>query len=120
MGVCKLPGTEGARRRRLDLKVYHVSEYPYAVMYFTGSKNFNRAMRLYANHQGFSLSDHGLTRIVKVGREKFATGAPVACSNERDIFSALGLPYFAPQDRDCVPACLLDFKKKLLVGELKL
>lgn len=46
MGVCKL-GPDRLHRR-IDLKGYPRSQYPFAVLYFTGSDHFNRSMRLFA------------------------------------------------------------------------
>lgn len=121
MGICRLPG-EGRKRRRIDMKVYHVSEIAFAVMYFTGSKEFNRAMRLYANKRfKLSLSDHALTpyEFKNDGtRDKVATGAGLPCYTERDIFEALKLPYLAPSERNGVPANLLSYVVEDRVEEL--
>jgi len=74
-------------------------------MYFTGSKEFNRAMRLYANKKfKLSLSDHALTPFEfrkndKGQREKVATGPGIVCKTERDIFKALNMPYLEPKQR---------------------
>ena len=81
MGICRL--RPELPRRRIDIKVYHVSEISFAVLYFTGSKDFNRQLRLYANKRfSLSLSDHALTPYRETGkkmnnglREKIATGA---------------------------------------------
>ena len=52
--------------RRLDLKVYPVAQFPFALLYFTGSDHFNRSMRFYAKKKHWTLSDHGLAPCVRV------------------------------------------------------
>ena len=56
MGVCQF---EGLSHHRIDIKYYHINEYAYALLYFTGSDMFNRSMRLYASKLGIQLNDHG-------------------------------------------------------------
>lgn len=46
MGVCKAP--KDPHYRRIDIKVYPKGQYGFAVLYFTGSDQFNRQMRLFA------------------------------------------------------------------------
>lgn len=41
MGICRLPDTE-ALFRHIDIKVYDDLEFPFALLYFTGSDIFNR------------------------------------------------------------------------------
>jgi DNA polymerase/3'-5' exonuclease PolX len=57
-GVCQL--APHRLHRRLDIKVYPATEWPFALLSFTGSGPFNRSMRLYARRAGFSLSDHDI------------------------------------------------------------
>ncbi|KAJ4457926.1 putative DNA polymerase lambda [Paratrimastix pyriformis] len=92
MGVCQLPG---GLHRRIDMKVYPLSEFPFAVLYFTGSGYFNRSMRLLAKKKGFSLSDRHI--VPRVGGMK---GSPIPCATERDIFEVLGMEYRTPEERN--------------------
>jgi DNA polymerase/3'-5' exonuclease PolX len=46
MGICKLDDKHPARR--IDIKAYPLDQYGFALLYFTGSGNFNRSMRLFA------------------------------------------------------------------------
>lgn len=82
MGIC----------RRLDMKVYVKEEFPFAVLYFTGSEYFNRSMRLYAKKKKMHLSDRELSYRT--------TGIKIKCKTERDIFTALGIEYKPPSERD--------------------
>jgi DNA polymerase/3'-5' exonuclease PolX len=75
----------------LDIKSYTTDEKPFALLYFTGSGNFNVIMRTYALKHGFKLSDTSLID------EK--TGTMISCKTEKSIFAALNLPYVKPVDR---------------------
>lgn len=46
--VAFLPATH----RRIDIKSYPATSYPFAILYFTGSDHFNRSMRLYSKQIG--------------------------------------------------------------------
>lgn len=93
MGVCKLPDHD--TWRRLDVLYSPPSEFPFALLYFTGSKEFNTQMRAYALTKGYSLNEKGLTSTTP-------GAGPVAHSidDERQIFEFLGLPYVSPPDRN--------------------
>ena len=90
MGICKL--NENSLYRRLDIKVYEKSFFPFAILYFTGSAYFNRSLRLFAKKKGYHLSDKELSN-------RF-TGVKVLCNSEEDIFKALDLKYQTPEERD--------------------
>jgi DNA polymerase IV (family X) len=49
--------------RRLDFLYTSPEEYPFAVLYFTGSKGFNTAMRQRALDLGYSLNVTRYSRI---------------------------------------------------------
>jgi NAD-dependent DNA ligase len=92
--IAKLPGDKKARR--VDFLYTAKEEYPFAVLYFTGSKIFNTVMRNRALQLGYSMNEHGLR--VMDGKKK---GAKVAATfgSEEDIFKFLGLVYKMPQER---------------------
>ncbi|XP_072177426.1 DNA polymerase lambda-like isoform X1 [Diadema setosum] len=100
MGVCRLPG-ENRKHRRIDIIVAPYSEYPCALVHFTGSGHFNRSMRALAKKKGMSLSEHALrTGVVRRGNEKIHEGIPLPVNSEEDIFRHLGLEYREPHERD--------------------
>jgi DNA polymerase (family 10) len=71
-----------------DLRVVSDAEYPFALMYFTGSKEHNIVMRQRAIERGLRLNEYGLFR------SKTETRDPkllVGCKTEEDIFQQLGL-----------------------------
>lgn len=101
MGICKLLDDEKYKVcRRIDIKVYPISQYAFAVLYFTGSDNFNRSMRLYARRKGWSLSDQSLTPSIFLGKEHVQSGETVECNSEEEIFRKLGIPFVPPNERE--------------------
>jgi DNA polymerase/3'-5' exonuclease PolX len=87
--------------RRLDLLMIPKSEYACAILYFTGSKEFNVAFRSYALEKGYTLNEHRLLAT------KEGVPAVPAFTTEKDIFDFLGLQYIEPtlrrDGRDVVP-----------------
>ncbi len=77
-----------------DLRVVSPEEYPFALNYFTGSKEHNVTMRSRARTMGWSLNEYGFT--VLPGTKK----KPPACSTEEDIYRSLGLSYVEPELRE--------------------
>ncbi|KAG6961044.1 hypothetical protein JG688_00009304 [Phytophthora aleatoria] len=99
MGVCRV--SKDLPYRRLDIKIYPRHFFGFAMLYFTGSDHFNRSMRLFANKNGWSLSDRALTRVMRVNGTKVRLGDSVICESEVDVFIALGLEYKDPTERNC-------------------
>jgi DNA polymerase beta len=92
---CMAVSTVGGQHRRLDLLLTPNEQWPFAILYFTGSDRFNVAMRAHALSLGWSLNEKGFT----------ATNAETAketlppFKTERDIFGFLGLQYIKPTER---------------------
>lgn len=92
--------------RRLDLLLTAPTEYPYAVLYFTGSDLFNIAMRGWALERGYTMNEHGMT-LVSTTNGMTSTMTPTSpdkpaapvMKSEEDIFAFLGLQYVAPTAR---------------------
>lgn len=91
LGYCRID--EQHPVRRLDLLMIPKSEYACAILYFTGSKEFNVAFRSYALEKGYTLNEHRLLPI----REGVAEVPQF--NVEKDIFDFLGLKYVEPQNR---------------------
>ena len=92
--ICKLSDNDNARR--VDFLYTSSQEYPFAVLYFTGSKGFNTVMRGYALKQGLSLNEHGISR--KIGGKK-EEKLELNIKTEKDIFDYFGLEYKKPEER---------------------
>jgi DNA polymerase/3'-5' exonuclease PolX len=94
MGYARLPAAAAdAPHRRLDLLLTPKDEYPYAVLYFTGSDRFNIVMRQRALDLGYTLNEHGMKPVAE------GADAPPRMREERDIFQFLNMDYTEPKDR---------------------
>ena len=89
-GICKYGNNPC---RRIDIMYTKPEEYPFAVLYFTGSKEFNVKMRADLLEKGMTLNEHSLknTDTKKPVNHKFIT--------EEDIFEYIGMGYVHPCDR---------------------
>ena len=92
--VAKIPSSKV--HRRVDFLYTKHEEYPFAVLYFTGSKGFNTVMRGHALKMGYSLNEHGISKMVD---KKKTEQLQNTFDSERDIFDFLGLEYREPEDR---------------------
>ncbi|WP_367873657.1 DNA polymerase/3'-5' exonuclease PolX [Luteolibacter sp. Populi] len=72
-----------------DLRAVSNAQYPFALMYFTGSKEHNVAIRSRALKHGWSLNEYG-----------FTGEAPPEVHSEADIYRALGLDFVPPALRE--------------------
>jgi len=93
--IVKTPGFPIARR--VDFMFTPPDEYPFATLYFTGSKAFNTTMRSYALKLGLSLNEHGFYYKEK-GKGK---GGKIdkTFKTEESIFESLFLKYKKPTER---------------------
>lgn len=73
-----------------DLRVVTDAQFPFALNYFTGSKEHNVAMRGRAQARGLKLNEYELA----------GDKGSVRCKDERDIYKALGLDYVPPELRE--------------------
>jgi len=62
--IGKLPNTTSTPRR-IDFLYAPPEDYPFALLYFTGSKEFNTAMRQHALNVDLTLSEHGFYKLLK-------------------------------------------------------
>ncbi len=80
-----------------DLRVVSDIEYPFALAYFTGSKEHNIVMRQRAIARGLRLNEYGLFRSAEETRDP---ALRIACAEEADLFRELGLDYVPPELRE--------------------
>lgn len=112
MCIGKLPKS-GSLYRRIDIKVYPMKQFPFALSAFTGSDHWNRSLRYFARKKGFSLSDKGLyvksqdalDYLLSVGRKTQAECSAIGhyvpdINDERDIFLTLGLEIYYKQPHE--------------------
>jgi len=79
---------------RLDIILVPIQYFYSALMHFTGSGDFNQKMRLHAKSLGYKLSEYGLVKEDKTGKQ---THIPI--TSEQDIFEVLLLKYIPPEKR---------------------
>ena len=75
---------------QVDCRVEKEKSFGAALLYFTGSKNFNIKLRKIAIKKGLKLNEYGLFR-----KNKFVCG-----KTEEEMFKALGLSYIEPELRE--------------------
>ena len=77
-----------------DLRVVSDEEYPFALMYFTGSKEHNIVLRGLAQDRGWTLNEYRLAPV-----KKDAPKVP-KIREERDIYELFGFDYIEPELRE--------------------
>jgi len=102
---------------RVDLRVVDKDSFGSALMYFTGSKNFNISLRRYARKKGYKINEYGVFKI-KGSRELKVSG-----KEEKDIFSLFKMEYIPPvlrEDRGEIDLALNHSLPDLVeVGDIK-
>ena len=75
---------------QIDLRIIAPDEYGSGLLYFTGSKQHNIALRLLAIRRGWKLSEYGLFD---------QNGQRLASRTEEEIYAALGMDWIPPELR---------------------
>ena len=90
MGFCQDPKQNKKHVRRIDIRfIPFLSWYP-ALLYFTGSKEFNQILRSKAKKLGYKLNEYGL----------YKGNKNIYVESEEEIFQILGEKYLEPQERN--------------------
>ena len=114
--------------RRVDFLYTSKEEYPFSILYFTGSKIFNTIMRNQALTMGLTMNEHGLYKMENNKKERKEKGEKVNhhFESEQDIFKYLNIEYREPWERvdsrsfkeiTEKKALLPEKKKKLVIEE---
>ncbi|HEY3862067.1 MAG TPA: DNA polymerase/3'-5' exonuclease PolX [Verrucomicrobiae bacterium] len=80
-----------------DLRVVSDAEFPFALLYFTGSKEHNIVMRQRAIQRGLRLNEYGLFHSDVETRDPKLL---VSCPTEEEVFQKLGLAFIPPELRE--------------------
>src|ERR1035437_9525566 len=80
-----------------DLRVVSDAEFPFALAYFTGSKEHNIVMRQRAIQRGLRLNEYGLFKSKEETRDAKLL---VPCQDEAEIFQKLDLVFVPPELRE--------------------
>lgn len=75
---------------QVDLRVVTDAQFPYALAYFTGSKEHNVVLRGAAQKKGLKINEYGI----------FEGSKLIECKDEVQFYKALGLPYLPPEMRE--------------------
>jgi DNA polymerase (family 10) len=73
-----------------DLRTVSEKEFPFALYYFTGSKEHNVAVRTIAKRAGYKVNEYGL----------FKGNRLIPCRDETELFKKLGFHYIPPELRE--------------------
>jgi DNA polymerase/3'-5' exonuclease PolX len=90
-GMCRL--NENNYARRIDIRLIDKESIPFALLYFTGSKNCNTNMRTIAKKKGLKLNEYGLFDCNSNNKIEHSF------NSEEDIFNYLELNYVEPINR---------------------
>ena len=86
-----------------DLRVVTTAEYPFALNYFTGSKEHNVVLRSRALQRGWTLNEYRLAPAPAdpaAKRKRKAAAAIPKIREEADLYRALDLDYIPPELRE--------------------
>lgn len=75
---------------QIDCRVVEEKSFGAALLYFTGSKNFNIKLRQLAIKKGLKINEYGVFR-----KDKFVAG-----KTEEEVFKLLGMAYVEPELRE--------------------
>lgn len=79
-----------------DLRVVSGAEYPFALVYFTGSKEHNVVLRQRALDRGWSLNEYAFS----LAESRVGQPLPEEIHDEADIHRALGMDFIEPELRE--------------------
>ena len=97
MGMCRFKDNPG---RRIDIRLVPLESYGSALLYFTGSGDFNKNMRTYALTKDYTINEYGIFKLRKDSKTgKKVKGLKMKTMTEADIFKVLDLEYVEPEKR---------------------
>jgi DNA polymerase/3'-5' exonuclease PolX len=89
MGLCQLSKKHNIRR--IDIRFIPQESYYTALLYFTGSANFNQQIRRVALSMGYKLNEYYLLNNNNI---------PFKIKSEKHIFDLLNMEYVSPNERN--------------------
>jgi DNA polymerase (family X) len=100
---------------QVDLRVVEAKSFAAALMYFTGSKEFNVRLRSLANKSNYKINEYGV-----FSESEKKVKKPPALKTETDIFSFFSMAYIEPElreDRGEIEAALKNSLPQLIKQE---
>ncbi|MBN2120844.1 MAG: DNA polymerase/3'-5' exonuclease PolX [Candidatus Omnitrophica bacterium] len=102
---------------QVDLRVVEKESFGAALLYFTGSKNFNISLRQHAIRNGYKINEYGVFKTGKKNERR------VAGKTEEEIFNLFGMDPIPPvlrEDRGEISKALKHNLPKLIeIGDIK-
>jgi len=95
-GQTKSSVLAGERNIQVDLRVVKKESFGAALMYFTGSLQFNIRLRRLAQKSGYKINEYGVFSVTDTGEEE----KKVAGRSEEGIFKLFNLQIIPPQLRE--------------------
>ncbi|HEY1771036.1 MAG TPA: DNA polymerase/3'-5' exonuclease PolX [Chthoniobacterales bacterium] len=83
-----------------DLRVVSAAEYPFALGYFTGSKEHNIVLRNRALQRGWTLNEYRLAPAAEGAKKKRPAQEIPLVRDEAELYRALGLDFVPPELRE--------------------
>ena len=71
----------------------NINEYPFSVLYFTGSDEFNKIFRMKCLEKGYTINEYGIKK------NDTKEDINYEFKNEKDIFDFLNIQYVEPSQR---------------------
>ena len=105
LAISKLKGLPA---RRIDFMYSPPDEYPFALLYFTGSKEYNTVMRRRALDMGYTMNEHGFS--IMSGKNKLNKLNKIF-NSEKEVCDFLKIEYKEPTER-IHGSCLVLFNKE--------
>jgi len=91
---------DNAIPRRIDFLYALPQEYAFSILYFTGSKEFNTAMRQHALNVDLTLNEHGFHKMTTSNSQRSKEEKiSKLFKSEKDIFDFLCMEYKEPHER---------------------
>lgn len=105
----------GGSSIQVDLRILPKESFGAALMYFSGSKEHNVALRERAQKRGLTLNEYGLFPEDDQDTPPQARGVkPIASATETQIYKALDLPFIPPEIRESRGEIDLESTPKLI------
>ena len=99
MGICKLKNKYPYRR--IDVRFISYNSFPSTLLYFTGSADLNKKMRIEAISKGYRLNEYGLYKLqFDKKSNKDILGEKFNTPTEESIFKLLDMEYLIPTARN--------------------
>jgi DNA polymerase (family 10) len=86
---------------QVDLRILPAESYGAALVYFTGSKEHNVALRRRALDRDLTISEYGVFELEEGGEnDERKAGKRVAGRSEEDVYASVDLPWIPPELRE--------------------